>query len=435
MLLILVVIALGVYMFVREKMFQQLDSRLKDNLSLIAETATSQSGEIAEIERHTLVLAFRVMNGDWTEYASGGWLAAGLDATGSRPVRGRWIYEAPGGGVYHLDERIVETGDRRLLVTTAEQGEQIHRSLRRLGATLAGSFPIALLLSAVGGYFLARRALTPLQQITSRARTIRADNLSERLAVSNPEDELGQLSAVLNDAFARLEDAFERLRSFTQDAAHELRTPLSVIRSVGEAGLQTDRDADGYRETIGSMLEEVDRLAVLVDDLLTLARGESGRFSARLQPEDLCTITRDVVECLRVLAEEKHQELGFDIPGKLIVSVDRDTLRVALMNILSNAIRFTPVDGRIEIRIGALNEQDSFVEICDNGPGIALQEQEKIFDRFYRVDRSRSQESGGAGLGLAIARWAAQTNGGKIFLESEPGQGSRFRIVLKRTVI
>jgi heavy metal sensor kinase len=432
MTLILAAFAAGIYGFVREKLFLQLDARLEENLTLIATTARTDPDEMSEIERHTHVLAFRVLDDDWPSYTSGGWIAGDLDAAGSAPDSKRWIFKSPRGGIYHLKEQTLEFGDRKVRITTAEQGEQIHRSLKRLGIALLGGFPIALLLSLLGGYFLAGRALTPLQHITKRARTIRADNLSERLTIANPQDELGQLTAVLNDAFARLEEAFDRLRRFTQDAAHELRTPLAVLRSVGELGLQEQRDANGYREVIGSMLEEVDRLSRLVDGLLTLARGETGRFSAQRQPEDLSARCRDVVECLRVLAEDKRQRMSFDAPTALTVNVDHDTLRLALMNLVANAIRFTPEGGDIKVQLRAHDGQAVAIEVRDNGPGIAREHQAHLFERFYRIDRSRAHDTGGTGLGLAIARWAIEANNGRIELDSEPGHGSVFRIILPR---
>lgn len=428
--LVLAAFALGIYVFVRESLFAQIDARLGENLAVIAETARADPGELYEIERHTRVLAFRVVEGDWPLYASGGWIAGDLDASGVPPGAGRWIFAPGRGGIYHLKEEILTVGERQLLITTAEQGEQIHRSLYRLALTLWVGYPATLILSLLGGYFLAGRALRPLQDITARARTIGADNLSERLSVSNPKDELGQLTAVLNDAFARLEEAFNRLKRFTQDAAHELRTPLTVIRSVGEVGLQEQRDAQSYRDVIGSMLEEVDRLGRLVDSLLTLARAESGRFSTNLQPEDLRSLCQDVVECLRVLAEERRQTLTFESKDSQRALVDRDTLRLALINIVANAIRYTPVRGSIRVRVESDATGASIIEISDTGPGIAKEHHARLFERFYRVDPSRSHETGGVGLGLAIARWAVESNGGRIELESEVGQGSRFRIVL-----
>ena len=429
---VLAVFAVGIYSFVRESLFTQIDARLQEGLAIITATTRDAQEDYIEIERHTRVLAFLVQEGDWPLYASGGWIAGDLDVAGPPPANGRWIFASPRGGIYHIAERMLDLDGRLLHITAAEQGEQIHRGLNRLALTLIGGFPVALVLSLVGGYFLAGRALSPVQHLTSRARAIRADNLSERLAVANPHDELGQLTAVLNDAFARLEESFERLKRFTHDAAHELRTPLAVLRSVGEVGLQDQHEPGHYRDVIGSMLEEVDRLGRLVDGLLTLARAESGRFSVSHRPEDIGALCRDVVECLRVLAEDKQQKLTFEGSGELRAAIDRDTLRLALINLVANAIRFTPNGGTIAVRLQPRSDRQLTIEVDDSGPGIAAEHHARIFERFYRVDKSRAQQSGGSGLGLAIARWAVEANGGTVELDSEFGRGSRFRIVLAR---
>ena len=430
MALILASFALGIYGHVRESLYALIDTRLEESLEIISTTVHENLEELEEIERHTRVLAFRVQEGYWPLYESGGWIAGDLGAAGAPPVTGRWTFESPRGGIYHLKEKVVTLGDRQLLLRTAKPGDQIHHDLDRLRLTLIGGFPIALLLSLLGGYFLAGRALSPIQHLTSRARAISADNLSKRLNVPNPHDEIGQLAAVLNDAFARLEESFTRLKRFTQDAAHELRTPLAVLRSVGEVGLQEQRDPKAYRDIIGSMLEEVDRLGRLVDGLLTLARAESGRFSVNQRPEDLSALCQEVTDCLHVLAEDKQQTLSCTASGELSAVVDRDTLRLALINIVANAIRFTPAHGEIRVSCIPHDMDSAIIEISDNGPGIAKEHQEHLFERFYRVDPSRSHESGGAGLGLAITRWAVETNGGRIEVESELGLGSHFRIIL-----
>lgn len=428
MSLVLVLFALGVYGYIRESLFSQIERQLKDNLAVLEAGVKADLAEISEVERHTRVLAFRIMEGDFTLYASGGWLTGDLDKAGTPPTQGRWIFQSSRGGIYHIAERQVTVGKRSLNVATAEQSRQVHESLTRLKYTLAAALPLALLVSFAGGYFLAGRALRPVQLITRRAQDISADNLSERLVVANADDELGQLSSVLNDAFTRLETSFENLQRFTHDAAHELRTPLTVIRSVGEVGLQEQRDSESYREVIGSMLEEVDRMIQLVDGLLTLARAESGRFMAERKRVNLADLCRKTVDCLQVLAEEKHQTLTLDIVGEPYATIDSETFRLALINLLANAIRFTPEGGSIWVRVHDHDGRKPVFEVEDTGPGIAPEHQSQIFERFYRVDASRAQHSGGTGLGLAITRWAVESNGGTIALVTTPGHGALFRI-------
>jgi signal transduction histidine kinase len=229
---------------------------------------------------------------------------------------------------------------------------------------------------------------------------------------------------------SRLEAAFEQLRRFTADASHELRTPLTAIRSVGEVALQRSLSAPGYREVIGSMLEEVDRLTRLVESLLTLTRGESGRIQPVVAVVNLRELMTSVVEHLRVLAEEKEQGLTIQAAPDVSATCDPAILRQALVNVLDNAIKYTPSHGTIRVEVRRLSAEEAAVEVQDTGPGIAPAHHGRIFERFYRVDEGRSRESGGAGLGLATARWAVEVHGGRIELESEEGKGSLFRIVL-----
>jgi len=429
MALVLAVFALGTYAFVRESLFAQIDARMDANLKLFAKTKHAEVSDLDEMERHSPVLAFSVSENGSPYYMSDGWSTAKLDAAGSAPAIGSWIYTTAQGSIYHLKETTLLIDNRNMRITTAEQSEQIHRGLDRLGLTLIVGYPITLLLSLFGGYFLAGRMLKPLQHITQRARSISAENLNERLLIINPHDELGQLSTILNEAFTRLDDTFKRLNRFTQDAAHELRTPLAVLRSVGEVSLQKSREAEAYREVIGSMLEEVDRLGHLVDGLLTLARADSDQNSAPKQAENLQSLVQEVVDCLLVLAEEKNQSLTFDASKPLVTNIDYDTVRLALMNLIANAIHFTPEGGTIKVRLYE-SEKSAAIEIVDNGPGIATEHHSHIFERFYRADSSRSQNTGGSGLGLAIAHWAVTANNGQIKLKSIPGQGALFKIIL-----
>ncbi|MGH9391033.1 MAG: sensor histidine kinase, partial [Vicinamibacteria bacterium] len=255
-------------------------------------------------------------------------------------------------------------------------------------------------------------------------------SLTARLPIQNPRDEFGRLAGVMNDTLARLHDAFEGLRRFTADASHELRTPLTAIRSVGEVALQRSPDEKGYREAIGSMLEEVDRLTRLVESLLTLTRGESGRVPLARSLVDLSELAASVSESLRVLAENKEQILEVAPRADVKADCDPAILRQGLVNLLHNAIKYTPRRGAIRIVVKATASREAAIEVQDTGPGIAAIHRERIFQRFYRVDSGRSRDTGGIGLGLSIARWAVEANGGRIEVDSEGGTGSIFRIVL-----
>jgi len=319
-------------------------------------------------------------------------------------------------------------GRRRVTIQVARSEAAMQEQLRDLFLILVFGLPVAVGASGVGGYFLARRALAPIEEMTVRAQTITAERLHDRLPVTHPEDEMGRLATVFNETLGRLEASFDQMRRFTADVSHELRTPLTAIRSVGEVGLRGHRDEAAYRSIIGSMLEEVDRLASLVDRLLTLSRAETGQAKLSRDPVDLAALADDVVSHLSVLAEEKRQSLSIDRLAAPVVSADRLVLRQALINLVDNAIKFTPVAGRVRIRISE-TPREAVVEVIDSGPGISDEARERIFDRFYRASDANSS---GTGLGLSLAKGAVEALGGHLTLAATGAGGSAFRISLPR---
>jgi heavy metal sensor kinase len=294
---------------------------------------------------------------------------------------------------------------------------------------IASLFVLPLVLAAAGfaGYGLVRRALGPIEQMARRAQEITPQRLHERLPNDNADDELGQLARVFNETLARLEKAFEQLRRFTSDASHELRTPLAAIRSVGEVGLQKDGSRAEYRDIIGSMLEEVNRLTSLVDNLLTISRADAGSLQLQLVPIAMMDLAHEAAALFEVLVEEKSLNLVLAGDEFATVQGDRLFLRQALVNVLHNAIKYSPLGGTISIRIRRLAGAVA-VEIEDSGPGVPLEDRPKIFDRFYRVDKARWRESGGAGLGLSITKWVVEAHGGTIGLDDATERGCLFRI-------
>jgi len=318
--------------------------------------------------------------------------------------------------------------DQRPDAPEAGAEERVEQQLREIAVVLVLGVPLIVLLAGAGGYVLARRALAPINQLGIEARRITADRLHQRLAAANATDEIGRLAAVINDTLARLEASFDQLRRFTADASHELRTPLSVIRGIGEMTLRDTRTPAEYKDAMGSMLEEVDRLTRLVDTLLQLSRGEAGTVPLSREAVDLGQLTRDVVASLGILAEERQQRLTIDAGDQLCVSADRLVLRDAIANVVDNAIKYSPTGSTIAVSVDG-NGDRATVSVADEGPGIPPEHRERIFDRFYRIDEGRSRELGGTGLGLAIARWAVESNGGQISVDGT-GHGSVFRVVL-----
>ena len=325
--------------------------------------------------------------------------------------------------VYHLE-------DQRVVLRVAYSEERLWRELGEFGEVLLLGFPIAVLLAGFGGYALARKALAPIDSMTTQAKTMSAERLSDRLSIENSQDELGKLGTVFNDMLGRLQAAFDQLRRFTADASHELRTPLTAIRSVGEVALQDQRSPAEYRDVIGSMLEEVDRLTRLAESLLALSRADAGHIQLQRDEISFLRLAEEARSVVEVLAEEKRQQIDIAGDADLLVSVDRLILRQAILNLLDNAIKYSPPGSQILVRVQSGGDKQVFLDVVDQGPGILDEHQPYVFDRFFRVDKARTREWGGAGLGLSITRWAVETHGGGITLESEEGHGSTFRVSL-----
>ena len=322
---------------------------------------------------------------------------------------------------------------RPLLIRLAHSEEPLYERLRDLFLASLLVLPIVLLIAWLAGYTLARRALSPIEKMAREAQDITPDKLDARLRVDDSDDELGQLAKVFNETLARLEQAFEQLRRFTSDASHELRTPLAMIRSVGEVGLQKDGSRSEYRDIIGSMLEEVNRLTSLIDNLLTISRADSGHIQLHRANVPMLALVRESAALFEILSEEKSLRIVIEGDERARVDGDPIFLRQALVNVTHNAIKYSPVGETIFIGVRKSRDDRVLVEIQDNGPGIPAEDQAKIFDRFYRVDKARWRESGGVGLGLSIAKWAVEAHGGSITLESELNKGSTFRITLPPT--
>lgn len=323
----------------------------------------------------------------------------------------------------------VRVNGLRFLVRAVVSERGARAEVRQLWVDLILLSISVIALGGLGGHVLARRSLGPLARMAENARRITAERLHERLPPETSSTELDQLREAFNETLARLEGSFEQLRRFSADASHELRTPLTALRSVGEVGLRRAETIEDYREMVGSMLEEVDRMTRLADELLTLARAEAGERKLRLEPVDLSGVAREVVDRLSVLAEEREQTLEASTDGSVVVQGDRLALRQALLNLVDNAIKYSPKGTRVLVRSGTAGGRP-FLAVTDEGPGIPAEDRSRIFDRFYRVDKSRSREIGGTGLGLSLVKWTAEAHGGSVELEANERPGSTFRIVL-----
>jgi signal transduction histidine kinase len=284
----------------------------------------------------------------------------------------------------------------------------------------------------IASYKIANRVLAPVREMAERTHRLSVKTLNERLPVANPHDDLGQLATGFNETLERFENSYRDLDRLTADVSHELRTPLTAMRTVGEVALR-EHDPAILRDAIGSMLEEIDRINQLINRLLLLARADNNEIPVQLEAGLVSNVVAEVNEVLGRVAEEKQQRLLVECPDHLLAVFDPALLRLALMNLVQNAIHYSPPGKPILIR-GMLFDNSVVIEVIDEGPGIAPQHREKIFERFYRVDKARSRADGGVGLGLAIVKWSVERMGGTVELQSEPGRGSTFRFRLRRVV-
>jgi heavy metal sensor kinase len=405
--LIICLFSAGTLLFVRARLSRALDEQIGHDLATIEKVYREDTGDLGELDTRMGLTLFEVAEGPTVIYRTASW---------PPPLTTPY--------------RTKTSADATHRISVARDETALRETVRTLAIILALGIPGAIALAIAGGYLLAGHVLGPVGAMAATARRITAESLSARLSVENPRDEFGRLAGVFNETLARLEAAFEQLRRFTADASHELRTPLTGMRSVGEVALQRSLSPQEYRDVIGSMLEEVDRLTRLVENLLLLTRADAGRIPLTRTAVDLGELVLGVSDSLRVLAEEKDHAWTVDVAEPVTAVCDRSILRLGVTNLVYNAIKYTPHKGAIRIAAHHTPARDAVIEVHDTGPGIPPAHRERIFERFYRVDDARSRESGGLGLGLAIARWAVEANGGRIDVGSDEGRGAVFRIVL-----
>ena len=324
---------------------------------------------------------------------------------------------------------VVEGGRVVNLVQVGMSLEMTETTLRRFLLTMAALFPVGLLLAGGGGWLLARRALRPVDRIAETARRISAEHLAARLEDTGADDELNRLVGTLNDMLERLDASFHQVRQFSADASHELQTPLTILKGEIEVALRSPRTADEYRAVLTSALEEIDRLTRLVDGLLLLARADAGVLRMDRRPVDLTKLVEDVCGQAKVLADARGVVLRPEGMEPLTISGDYDRLRRMLLNLVDNGLKYTPSGGRVGISLRREGPWAA-LRVADTGIGLSPAEQKKIFERFYRSPEAKSRGEGGAGLGLCIARSIVEAHGGKIRIESAPGQGSAFTVLL-----
>ena len=315
------------------------------------------------------------------------------------------------------------------VLEVGQSQDDVSDTLGSLLLIMGIAYPVTLIVAGFGGVFLAGFALSPIGRITRTARQISAEDLSRRLDLELPDDEVGRLAKTFDDMIARLDDAFGRQRRFTADASHELRTPLTIIKGQIEVSLQQEREPEAYRRVLEAVNEEVDRVIRLAGSLLTLTRADAGQIPLVLEAVDISELLGGVVEQVEPTAADRGVEIRLDPGPPIKIMADEDLVLQLMLNLLDNAIKYTPRNGCV--RVGwELNGGHLELKVKDTGIGIPGEHLPYLFDRFYRVNTARGRSDGGVGLGLAISRWIAEAHGGSIRVESEPGTGSTFTAVL-----
>lgn len=324
----------------------------------------------------------------------------------------------------------IEVAERRYFVQVATVIQPLYDILRGFRVASLWTFPIVLFAAGAGGYWLSGRAMKPVHDIARAAQGISERNLSHRLSVPAAHDELRHLSEMLNGMLARLDSAFTRITRFTADASHELRTPITVIRTTAEVILERARSVEEYEELVGQIRTESEYTSELIENLLTLARADVNPTSLELSPVDAQQIVAEIIPGSRALAASRALTLSTQIdPGSVVVSAEKQSLKRLLVILVDNAIKYTPAGGEVRLTLTSDTTQAVFA-VEDSGIGIAKEDLPHLFERFYRASNARNSGVEGTGLGLAIAAWIATAHNGKLEVASVPAAGTTFRMVL-----
>jgi len=337
---------------------------------------------------------------------------------------------APSGNRVRFGARPMNINGKEFMILAAQPLREFDQSLSVFAKVLYTAVPVLLLIVAAAGFWLSGRAMAPVDQINREARAIGPENLTARLSVPEPEDELRTLSETLNAMLGRIETSVNRVTQFTADASHELRAPLTLIQSASEFLLRRERSREETVEALEEILQEVKRTTNLVDRLLTLARTDSGDVQLQAKPLNLTVLLSEAAESARLLARRKSVHFSCHLEHEpLYVLGDETSLRELFLILLDNAVKYTPRKGTVDMSL--VHDMDlATIEVRDTGIGIAEADLPHVFDRFWRADKVRSRETGGAGLGLSIAKRIVDQSHGTIHVESELGRESKFRIEL-----
>jgi heavy metal sensor kinase len=341
---------------------------------------------------------------------------------------------------------IIEQNHITKIVQIASSLEEVEDALNTLFLILIITVPLALIVASMGGQFLANKALKPVDNITQTARMITSQNLNQRIIPLKVKDEISRLIDTFNEMISRLDQSFQQMKQFSSDASHELKTPLTILKGEVEVTLRKERPPQEYQQILKSNLEEINRMSQIVEDLLLLSKADTGEIHLNKEDINLSKILNEIIAQMDMLARSKRLHL-FTSNHQQDIHLFGDALRIRelLMNLIENGIKYTEEGGSIHITldieyhpplkiqsdsVGGEREKLVKIIVSDTGIGISAEDKERIFDRFFRVDKSRSREEGGSGLGLSICKWIVEAHQGEIKVESELGKGSSFIVKL-----
>jgi heavy metal sensor kinase len=443
--LALAVFGVFTWFAVREILFHAVDDTLIDRAEGVRRFMENQIGALSveeirdEFKEHSVVGPggdlFQVCDG------AGVWLyrSAALENDGvliplPADVPAKGLVEdrqVAGTGLRFFSRNVTVLGKPYTIQVAAPMHELV-QVLTGFKWTLLFLVPVVFLAATAGGWWMSRRALQPVDQVTATARSIGEQSLGKRLPVPNTADELQRLSETLNQMLDRIEGAFRRVTQFTADASHELRTPVALIRTTSEIALRKHRSDAEYREALEEVHAESVRTTALIENLLTLARADAGKQILDRTPVDLGSLLLEVSGQSEKLARQKGIKLACQTPEEIApIQGDPGTLRRLFFILLDNAVKYTPPGGWIQVGINE-NPSNVTVDVRDSGVGISQHDLPHIFERFYRADKSRNRDSGGAGLGLSLAKWIVEAHGGFMEVESIVDTGSTFRVSLPK---
>jgi heavy metal sensor kinase len=443
--LVLIAFSVWVYIYFRNSLEHSIDMKLRSIADVLSSSMVDANAPtvFGNFERYLENVFGRKPKGKFIQIldASGKIGAKMSDLeTQTLPASYRSLEKAFSGEIDF--ETIGEAGSRLRIITMPirENGkvvsvvqvgtslEDFDESLSRLLTVMAISIPTAFFLTLIGGYFLAKKSLKPVDQIRKAAVKISSSNLEEKIDVGGRRDELGKLAETFNDMIERLRESFQRINQFSTDVSHELKTPLTILKGQTEVALRKERDKEEYKRVLSSNLEEINRMTKIIDDLLFLSKAESKNLSLAKDVVHLRDLITDICLDMKVYADEKGVFLEIGSLEDVRVEGDELKLRRMLMNIIDNGIKYTNPGGKVEVR-SFIEDGYARIEIKDTGVGISENDLKYIFDRFYRADKARRREVG-VGLGLSISKWIAEAHNGTIEVKSKPQEGTTFSVRL-----